>query len=79
MTDVALDLLAAMGFDPSYGARPLKRTLQRLILDPLASRMLEGQLLEGSSIRVDAEETELLFETRTSDRGWRSFGRAPVG
>ena len=79
MTDAALDLLAETGFDPSYGARPLKRTLQRLILDPLATRMLEGQLLEGASIRVDAEGAELLFETQTGETGWRYFRRASVG
>ena len=78
MTDAALDLLAETGFDPSYGARPLKRTLQRLILDPLATRMLEGQLSEGASIRVDAEGAELLFETQTGETGWRQFRRASV-
>ena len=55
-------LLAEDGFDPAYGARPLRRTLQRLVLDPLATRMLDGQLPEGGSIRVDAVGGELAFE-----------------
>ncbi len=62
LSDTALDLLAEDGFDPAYGARPLRRTLQRLVLDPLATRMLDGQLPEGGSIRVDAVGGELAFE-----------------
>ena len=62
LSDIALDLLAEDGFDPAYGARPLRRTLQRLVLDPLATRMLDGQLPEGGSIRVDAVGGELAFE-----------------
>ena len=62
LSDTALDLLAEDGFDPAYGARPLRRTLQRLVLDPLATRMLDGQLPEGGSIRVDAVGDELAFE-----------------
>ena len=61
LSDIALDLLAEDGFDPAYGARPLRRTLQRLVLDPLATRMLDGQLPEGGSIRVDAVGGELAF------------------
>ena len=62
LSDAALDLLAENGFDPAYGARPLRRTLQRLVLDPLATRMLDGQLPEGESIRVDAVGGDLSFE-----------------
>ena len=62
LSETALDLLAEDGFDPAYGARPLRRTLQRLVLDPLATRMLDGQLPEGGSIRVDAVGDELAFE-----------------
>ena len=62
LSDTALDLLAEIGFDPAYGARPLRRTLQRLVLDPLATRMLEGQLANGGSIRVDAVGGDLSFE-----------------
>ena len=62
LSDPALDLLANSAFDPAYGARPLKRTLQRLVLDPLSRRMLEGQLLVGASIRINAVGAELMFE-----------------
>ena len=62
LSDAALDLLAESGFDPAYGARPLRRTLQRLVLDPLATRMLDGQLPEGGSIRVDVVVGDLSFE-----------------
>ena len=62
LSETALDLLAESGFDPAYGARPLKRTLQRLVLDPLATRMLDGQLTEGGRIRVDTVGGDLSFE-----------------
>ena len=62
LSDTALDLLADSGFDPAYGARPLRRTLQRLVLDPLATKMLEGGLPEGGSIRVDVTDDDLSFE-----------------
>ena len=63
LSDAALDLLAERGFDPVYGARPLKRTVQRMVLDPLARRMLEHELREGAHVRVDAAGAELAFET----------------
>jgi len=62
LSGAALDFLAETGFDPAYGARPLKRTLQRLVIDPLATRILEGQLLDGGTIRVDAVSGDLSFE-----------------
>ena len=65
LSDAALDLLAERGFDPVYGARPLKRTVQKMVLDPLARRMLEHELLEGATIRVDAAGAELVFEVGT--------------
>ncbi len=63
LSDAALDLLAERGFDPVYGARPLKRTVQRMVLDPLARRLLEHELREGAHVRVDAAGAELAFET----------------
>ena len=62
LSEPALDLLAESGFDPAYGARPLRRTLQRLVLDPLATRILEGQLPEGGTIGVDVVGGNLSFE-----------------
>ena len=63
LTDAALDLLADRGFDPVYGARPLKRAVQRMVLDPLARRVLGHELREGARVRVDAAGDELSFET----------------
>ncbi len=54
VSDAAKDLLADKGYDPHYGARPLKRVIQHLLQDPLAMRILEGDFPEGSKIRVDA-------------------------
>jgi len=62
LTAAAKDVLADAGWDPAYGARPLKRALQRLVENPLALRMLEGDFTEGDRIRVDAQNGELVFE-----------------
>ena len=51
VTDAAKDLLAEKGYDPHYGARPLKRVIQRLLQDPLAMKILEGEFPEGSKVR----------------------------
>jgi ATP-dependent Clp protease ATP-binding subunit ClpB len=61
LTDRAKDLLIAEGYDPTYGARPLKRTIQRQVLDPLAMQVLEGGFREGDAIRIDAVGSELKF------------------
>jgi len=63
MTSAAKHSLAKKGFDPVYGARPLKRTIQREIQDKLALKLLEGQFKEGDRIIIDADsEGELTFE-----------------
>jgi ATP-dependent Clp protease ATP-binding subunit ClpB len=62
LTDRGKEQLVREGYDPSYGARPLKRTLQRRILDPLALKVLEGAFLEGDTIMVDADGESLRFE-----------------
>ena len=54
VSDEAKTLLADKGYDPHYGARPLKRVIQRMLQDPLAMKILEGEFPEGSKIRVDA-------------------------
>jgi ATP-dependent Clp protease ATP-binding subunit ClpB len=64
LTAAAKDVLVQEGYDPVYGARPLKRALQRLVLDPLAMRVLEGQFGEGDSVVVDAEDDRLKFSKR---------------
>jgi ATP-dependent Clp protease ATP-binding subunit ClpB len=61
LTDAAKEVLAEVGWDPTYGARPLKRAIQRLIENPLALRLLEGDFAEGDVIRVDAPDGELVF------------------
>jgi ATP-dependent Clp protease ATP-binding subunit ClpB len=61
LSDRAKDLIIADGYDPTYGARPLKRTIQRQILDPLAMRVLEGEFKEGDVIRIDAVGGTLQF------------------
>jgi ATP-dependent Clp protease ATP-binding subunit ClpB len=61
LTDAAKEVVAEAGWDPTYGARPLKRALQRLIENPLALRLLEGDFVEGDTIRVDAQNGDLVF------------------
>jgi ATP-dependent Clp protease ATP-binding subunit ClpB len=61
LTDAAKDWLVREGYDPAYGARPLKRAIQKLILDPLAIRVLDGEFVEGDHIQVDAGKTGLKF------------------
>ncbi len=62
LTDAAKEVLAEAGWDPTYGARPLKRALQRLVENPLAQRLLAGEFADGDTIRVDAQNGELVFE-----------------
>ena len=61
LTEDARTLLGNLGFDPTYGARPLRRVIQRRLVDPLALKLLEGEFAEGGRVRVDAEEGELVF------------------
>jgi len=61
ITEPAKALLADKGYDPVYGARPLKRTIQRLIQDPLAVKILAGEFTEGDCVKVDVEDDELIF------------------
>ena len=62
LTDEAKQVLAEAGWDPTYGARPLKRAIQRLVENPLALRLLEGDFVDGDKVRVDARGGELVFE-----------------
>ena len=61
ITDRAKALLAGKGYDPVYGARPLKRTIQRLIQDPLAVKILEGEFKDGDRIKIDSDGEEMIF------------------
>jgi ATP-dependent Clp protease ATP-binding subunit ClpB len=62
LTDAAKEALAEEGWDPAYGARPLKRAIQRLVENPLALRLLEGDFADGDVIRVDARDGEIVFD-----------------
>ena len=56
LTDAAKDLLFTQGYDPDYGARPLKRAIQKLVQDPLALKILDGEILHGDHVIVDADK-----------------------
>jgi len=64
LTEPARQLILAAGSDPAYGARPLKRSLQRMIQDPLAMKILDGEVLHGAHVRVDVDRSSnhLVFE-----------------
>jgi ATP-dependent Clp protease ATP-binding subunit ClpB len=61
VTDAARALLGREGYDPTFGARPLKRTIQRLVQDPLALKLLEHEFAEGDTVTVDAEGDQIVF------------------
>jgi ATP-dependent Clp protease ATP-binding subunit ClpB len=62
LTEDALTLLGNLGYDPTYGARPLKRVIQKRLIDKLAIAILEGRFAAGDTVRVDARDGELVFE-----------------
>ncbi len=66
LTDDARTLLGNLGYDPTYGARPLKRVIQKRLVDKLALKLLEGEFQPGDTVRVDAVEGELAFAKGTS-------------
>ncbi len=61
LTDASKELLVQEGYDPVYGARPLRRAIQRLVLDPLALQVLEGKFKEGDTVVIDVEKGRLVF------------------
>jgi ATP-dependent Clp protease ATP-binding subunit ClpB len=66
LSEKAKDLIIEEGYDPTYGARPLKRTIQRRVLDPLAMRVLQGDFREGDRVRIDVKTGDLSFEKAES-------------
>ncbi|MEP7003958.1 MAG: ATP-dependent chaperone ClpB [Chloroflexota bacterium] len=82
LTPGAKALIASEGYDPVYGARPIKRTIQKLILDPLAQKVLSGEYKEGDTVFVDAENGSIQFwseeyaDQKAKDRKERKL---PVG
>ncbi len=73
MTEAARDLLAQEGYDPQYGARPLRRAIQRLVEDPLSDDMLRGKFSHGDEIVLDARDGQVVFEKKrepvSADKG----------
>jgi ATP-dependent Clp protease ATP-binding subunit ClpB len=68
LTDAARELVFREGYDPAYGARPLKRAVQRLIQDPLAMKILDGEVLHGDHLIVDADLAHSQIRFRVADR-----------
>jgi ATP-dependent Clp protease ATP-binding subunit ClpB len=68
LTPKAHELLFCEGYDPQFGARPLKRAIQRLIQDPLAMKLLDGEVLPGDTVEVDADlkKGTMAFERATA-------------
>ncbi len=62
VSDEAVEYLANAGYDPQYGARPLRRAIQRLLEDPLSERLLAGEIEPGQHVRVDLADGALQFE-----------------
>ena len=62
LTDDARTLIGNLGYDPTYGARPLKRVIQKRLVDPLALAILEGRFVAGDTVNVDAVDGELTLE-----------------
>ena len=73
LTEQARTRLADEGYDPVYGARPLKRVIQHRILDPLALQVLEGRFRAGNTVEVDADGTDLVFR-RAEERAPAAAG-----
>ena len=68
LTDAARDLLGDIGYDPTYGARPLKRVISKRLVDPLALGLLKGDFAAGDRIEVDAADGELHLHARERGR-----------
>jgi len=83
LSDNAKSLIATEGFDPVYGARPIKRTIQRLIIDPLAQKVLSGEFKEGDTVFVDAQDGKIVFwsEQYAQEKAQEqeNVGREPAG
>jgi ATP-dependent Clp protease ATP-binding subunit ClpB len=67
VTDAAIDAIADAGYDPTFGARPLKRVIQRSIQNPLAVELLRREAPEGAAVRVDYRDGEFVFEPRETE------------
>ncbi len=63
ITPAVVEYVATAGYDPAYGARPLKRVIQREIQNPLATELLKGSISEGGAVRIDVDDDQLTFKT----------------
>jgi ATP-dependent Clp protease ATP-binding subunit ClpB len=79
LSDEAKDLLVEQGWDTVYGARPLKRAIQKAILDPLALDVLEGKFHEGDVVHVDRDGDRLVFRSNVPQREPAVLGSASEG
>jgi ATP-dependent Clp protease ATP-binding subunit ClpA len=61
VSDRVKELIASKGFDPVFGARPIKRTIQRLIEDPLSLKILNGEFKEGDTIKAEVADETIIF------------------
>jgi ATP-dependent Clp protease ATP-binding subunit ClpB len=68
LTDAAKEILFTQGYDPNFGARPLKRAIQKLVQDPLALKILDGEVLHGDHIIVDADKKAGKMKLEVSPR-----------
>jgi len=66
LTQKALDYLVNVGFDPQFGARPLKRALQRYLLNPLSVKILGGEIMDDDTVIVDYKNNEIQFHVKRS-------------
>ncbi len=78
LTEAAKEFLVGEGFDPNYGARPLKRTIQRRILDPLAFKVLDGTFKDGDRVTVDARDDGIVFEKASEAQEKRAKKAKPA-
>jgi ATP-dependent Clp protease ATP-binding subunit ClpB len=69
VTDAARNQIAARGYDPTFGARPLKRVIQQQVQNPLSREILQGEFPEGSQVRIDFRDGEFMFQQSPSPSG----------
>jgi ATP-dependent Clp protease ATP-binding subunit ClpB len=77
LTDKARELLGNLGFDPTYGARPLKRVIKKNLIDVLALKLLEGEFAEGDAVEVGAKDGEMTFKRASKGKGGKTADGKP--
>jgi ATP-dependent Clp protease ATP-binding subunit ClpC len=68
LAPLAKELIVEKGFDPTFGARPLKRTIQKLLEDPLSEELLKGTVKDGDRVAIEREEDHLVFKVQTNNK-----------